>query len=67
MASRAVGVFSSIFRCSDYVPQKAAGVAKDSGVYTLVCRGQFQVPVSWQGPFADTHSGGGQGRQPGCS
>lgn len=54
MASRAVGVFSSISRSSDYVPQKAAVRAKDSGVYTLACRGQLQMPVSWQGPFADT-------------
>lgn len=67
MTSRAVGVFSSISRSSGYVPQKAAIVAKDSSEYTLACRGQLQGPVSRQGPFADTHCGGGQGRQPGCS
>lgn len=41
MASRAVGVFSSISRSSDCVPQKAAVVAKDGSVTRLPAGASF--------------------------
>lgn len=69
VAPRANGVLSSAPRSSNLESGQMVVAAAADRVHMLLCRGCLQVPVWWQGTFADPHvvawaraSTGGQGQ-----